>query len=99
MAPPAARPDALKLVILRETVLRRNRVRDGIVYMQVSRGVADGATMPFRRTRDSSLVVTARSDQWPKSAAKADRGVAVVTIQKTVAGGNGAISKQSGCLP
>ncbi len=75
MAPPAAR-SALKR-ILRETV-RRNRVRDGIVYLQVSRGVArrDHA---FPAQRDSSLVVTARSTK-PKSAALAD-GVVVVTTE------------------
>jgi len=73
MAPPVARP-ALKH-ILRETV-RRNRVRNGIVYMQVSRGVArrDHA---FPAHRNSSLVVTARSTM-PKLAARVG-GVAVVT--------------------
>lgn len=73
IAPPVARP-ALKH-ILRETV-RRNRVRDGIVYMQVSRGVArrDHA---FPAHRNSSLVVTARTTK-PKSAAKSG-GVTVVT--------------------
>ena len=75
ITPPAGRP-ALKR-ILRETV-RRNRVRNGIVYMQVSRGVArrDHA---FPAHRDSSLVVTARSTM-PKSAARA-AGVSVVTTE------------------
>ena len=75
IAPPAGRP-ALKR-ILRETV-RRNRVRIGIVYMQVSRGVArrDHA---FPAHRDSSLVVTARSTMT-KSAARAG-GVSVVTTE------------------
>ncbi len=75
IAPPVAR-SSLKH-ILRETV-RRNRVRDGIVYMQVSRGVArrDHA---FPAHRDSSLVVTARSTA-PKSAARAG-GVSVVTAE------------------
>ncbi len=75
MAPPVAR-SALKR-ILHETV-RRNRVRNGIVYLQVSRGVArrDHA---FPAHRDSSLVVTARSTK-PKSAAMAD-GVVVVTTE------------------
>ncbi len=75
IAPPAGRP-ALKR-ILRETV-RRNRVRNGIVYMQVSRGVArrDHA---FPAHRNSSLVVTARSTM-AKSAARAG-GVSVVTTE------------------
>ncbi|MXY41170.1 MAG: D-amino-acid transaminase [Rhodospirillaceae bacterium] len=75
MAPPVGRT-ALRH-ILRETV-RRNRVRNGIVYMQVSRGVArrDHA---FPAHRDSSLVVTARSTV-PKSSARAG-GVSVVTTE------------------
>lgn len=75
MASPAGRA-ALKH-ILRETV-RRNRVRNGIVYLQVSRGVArrDHA---FPAHRDSSLVVTARSTV-PKAAARAG-GVSVVTTE------------------
>ena len=75
MAPPVGRT-ALRQ-ILRETV-RRNRVRNGIVYMQVSRGVArrDHA---FPAHRDSSLVVTARSTV-PKSSARAG-GVSVVTTE------------------
>lgn len=75
MAPPAGRP-ALKC-ILRETV-RRNRVRDGIVYLQISRGVArrDHA---FPAHGAGSLVVTARSTR-PKGAALA-AGVAVVTAE------------------
>ena len=75
MAPPVART-ALRH-ILRETV-RRNRVRNGIVYFQVSRGVArrDHA---FPAHRDSSLVVTARSTV-PRSAARAG-GVSVVTTE------------------
>jgi len=73
MAPPVSRR-ALKQV-LRETV-RRNRVRDGIVYLQISRGVArrDHA---FPVLAESALVVTARS-QKSKSASKS-AGVSVVT--------------------
>src|SRR5437764_13364274 len=48
-------------VVLRETV-RRNRVRDGIVYLQVTRGVARrDFPFPTAATRPS-LVVTARSN-------------------------------------
>lgn len=73
MAPPGSRA-AMKQV-LRETV-RRNRVKNGIVYLQVSRGVArrDHA---FPAHAESSFVVTARS-QKPKTAPRSD-GVAVVT--------------------
>jgi D-alanine transaminase len=65
-------------VILHETV-RRNLVRDGIVYLQVTRGVArrDHA---FPAATRPSIVVTAR----PHDAAKAERtaaeGIAVITL-------------------
>jgi D-alanine transaminase len=66
-------------VIMRETV-RRNRVSDGIVYLQVTRGVArrDHAfpppdTMP-------AVVVTARSLDHTGNDAAAEQGVAVVTL-------------------
>ena len=58
-----ARPmsPAALAIVLRETV-RRNRVRDGIVYLQVTRGVARrDFPFPPADTRPS-LVVTARSN-------------------------------------
>jgi D-alanine transaminase len=66
-------------VVVRETV-RRNRVRDGIVYLQVTRGVArrDHA-FPPHGTRPS-LVVTARSIDRNKAEATADAGIAVITV-------------------
>jgi len=68
--------------IMRETV-RRNRVTNGLVYMQVSRGVArrdHGFPAPGT---NPTLVVTARNlaiekyDQW------AEKGVAVITLPET----------------
>jgi D-alanine transaminase len=66
-------------VVLRETV-RRNRVRDGIVYLQVSRGVArrDHA-FPAAGTRPS-VVVTARSHDSVKNEKAAEQGIAVITV-------------------
>jgi D-alanine transaminase len=66
-------------VILRETV-RRNRVYDGIVYLQVSRGVArrDHA-FPAAETRPS-VVVTARNHDSLKNEKGAEEGIAVVTV-------------------
>lgn len=66
-------------IVLRET-LRRNRVRDGLVYLQVSRGVArrDHA-FPPAGTRPS-LVVTARSLDREKQELAAADGVAVITV-------------------
>jgi len=65
--------------VLHETV-RRNRVRDGIVYLQITRGVArrDHA-FPAASTLPS-LVVTARSlDREANEKAAAD-GIAVITV-------------------
>ena len=72
-------PLAPMRVVLRETVAR-NRVRDGIVYLQVTRGVArrDHA-FPPPGTRPS-FVVTARSIDRAKQEAAAESGVAVVTV-------------------
>ncbi|HEX5778467.1 MAG TPA: aminotransferase class IV, partial [Xanthobacteraceae bacterium] len=66
-------------VVLRETVAR-NRVSDGIVYLQVTRGVArrDHA-FPPPGTRPS-FVVTARSIDRVRQEAAAEDGVAVVTV-------------------
>ncbi len=66
-------------VVMRETV-RKNRVRDGIVYLQVTRGVASrdhGFPPPGTRP---SLVVTARAIDPVKQAALAEAGIAVVTV-------------------
>jgi D-alanine transaminase len=65
--------------VLRETVAR-NRVIDGIVYLQVSRGVArrDHA-FPAAGT-PPSLVVTARSHNLDKLEAGAAEGIAVVSV-------------------
>lgn len=62
--------------IMRE-VARRNRVRDGIVYVQITRGVAP-RDHPFPQAADSSLVVTARR-QAPKTVLR-ERGVRVITL-------------------
>jgi D-alanine transaminase len=71
-------PSALA-VVLRE-VVARNRVRNGIVYLQVTRGVAPrNHAFPLPAVRPS-LVVTARSIAEGGNAAKAAAGVAVVTV-------------------
>lgn len=69
--------DALTRV-LKETV-RRNRVRNGIVYLQVTRGTAR-RDHPFPpEGTPPSVIVTARSISAVKAEAQADRGVAVIT--------------------
>ncbi|MCF8477091.1 MAG: D-amino-acid transaminase [Pseudolabrys sp.] len=71
-------PAALK-VVLRETV-KRNRVHDGIVYVQVTRG-ATRRDFPFPAPgTPPTLVVTSRSHDLAGLEAQADQGIAVVTM-------------------
>jgi D-alanine transaminase len=69
---------ALK-VVLRE-VLERNLVTDGLVYLQVTRGVARRdhgfPTTPVK----PSLVVTAKNVSRAKADAMAEEGIAVITV-------------------
>src|SRR4029450_5505817 len=76
-----ARPmsQAALAVVLRETI-RRNRVRDGIVYVQVTRGVARrDFPFPSADTRPT-LVVTARSSAVEQLEDVVAQGIAVVTV-------------------
>ena len=68
---------ALELVL--KEALRRNRVREGLLYLQVTRGVArrDHA-FPDQPIRPA-LVITARSIDRAASEAKAAKGVKVIT--------------------
>ena len=69
---------ALKIV-MRE-VVRRNRVRDGLVYLQVSRGAARrDHGFPEGKVR-RGLVVSARALNPEVLAARAAAGVAVITL-------------------
>ena len=75
---PAPMSRAALTIVLRE-VLRRNQVREGLIYLQVSRGVAprdhafpDGDLSP-------SVVITAKSLDRAASEAKAAKGIAVIT--------------------
>ncbi|HXY89807.1 MAG TPA: D-amino-acid transaminase [Xanthobacteraceae bacterium] len=71
-------PRALGFV-LRETV-RRNRVRDGLLYLQVTRGVARREhAFPPVGTRPG-LVVTARARDRAKAERVAEAGIAVITV-------------------
>ncbi|HWL04463.1 MAG TPA: D-amino-acid transaminase [Xanthobacteraceae bacterium] len=66
-------------IVLRETV-RRNRVRNGLVYIQATRGVArrDHAFPPA--DTPPSLVVTARNLDFAANDRQATEGVAVITL-------------------
>lgn len=75
MAPPM--PDSALRHILRE-VVRRNRVVNGIIYLQCTRGVAP-RDHAFPKSAKTSLVMTAKS-AMPKRALQ-QSGVSVVTIE------------------
>jgi len=76
--PPPMAPRALGFV-LRETV-RLNRVRDGLLYLQVTRGVARREhVFPSAGTRPS-LVVTARARDRAKAERVAETGISVITL-------------------
>ena len=65
--------------VMHETV-RRNRVRDGIVYVQITRGVARrDFPFPPAGTRPT-VVVTARSNDRARLEQMAAEGVAVVSV-------------------
>lgn len=64
-------------IVLRET-MRRNRIRDGIVYIQVTRGVAKrNHAVPAGAT--PALVVTA-AHRRPPGPAAVERGFRVITV-------------------
>ena len=70
-------PDRPFASVCRET-LRRNRVRDGILYIQVSRGVAH-RDHPFPENVKPALVMTARVVDWPVNEHD-DPGAEVVSV-------------------
>ncbi len=71
-------PATALAVIMRETV-RRNRVHDGIVYLQVTRGVMR-RDFPFPpEGTPPSVVVTARSHDLARLEQQAQDGIAVIT--------------------
>lgn len=77
MAWPVGR-EALR-VVMRE-VIRRNRVRDGLVYLQVTRGVSprDHAFPP--PDTPPALVVTAKATSRAQAEQLAEEGVRVITL-------------------
>ncbi|GAB4519381.1 MAG: D-amino-acid transaminase [Parvularculaceae bacterium] len=63
--------------VLRETA-RRNKVRNGVVYLQITRGVAPRDHV-FPKDVAPSIVVTSRSVDMEAISAKSARGVAVIS--------------------
>ncbi|MGH6955171.1 MAG: D-amino-acid transaminase [Caulobacteraceae bacterium] len=75
-------PRASLEVVLRETV-RRNRVREGMVYLQITRGVAPrNHAFPPEGT-PVSVVATAHSVDRAAADARAETGAAVITHPET----------------
>jgi D-alanine transaminase len=70
--------EAALMVVMHETV-RRNRIRDGSVYLQITRGTAARDHAFPHPSTPPSVVVTAKSVDYAKANAKAAKGVAVVT--------------------
>ena len=69
-------------LLLREAV-RKNRVRDGVVYLQVSRGVAPrDHAFPSGEVRPAVVITVKRVDR-AAAEAKAANGVSVVTVPET----------------
>ena len=66
----------LRLVM--RQLIRRNRVRDGIVYLQITRGTAPRDFQFPENAAPSLVLTTRRMNLDPK--ARIDRGVAVITI-------------------
>ena len=75
-------PPAALGVVMRE-VVRRNRVADGLVYLQVTRGVARRDHAFPAAAVPPSLVVTARSLPLAPREARARTGVSVITLPET----------------
>ncbi len=69
---------ALQLVV--KEVVRRNRVHNGLVYMQVTRGVARRDHVFPSPDTPPSIVVTAKRTDPRASAARAAQGIKVITV-------------------
>lgn len=68
---------AFRLVV--REVLRRNRVKNGIVYVQVNRGIAP-RDHPFPKNAVPTLVITSRRAAGALGAAAQAKGVSVITF-------------------
>ena len=74
--------DAALMAVMRE-VMRRNRVRDGVVYVQVSRGAAPrDHIFPAPGVRPT-LVVTAKTLDRAALAKRAEVGIKVISLPET----------------
>jgi D-alanine transaminase len=65
-------------IVMRETI-RRNRMRDGLLYLQVTRG-AHRRDHPFPKSYRSTLIMTARSVNMAAVEKRRSEGIAIVTL-------------------
>ena len=65
-------------IVLRE-VLRRNQVREGLIYLQISRGVAPRDHAFPEGDLSPAVVITAKSLDRAATEAKAAKGISVIT--------------------
>ncbi len=68
------------LPILIAEVLRRNRVSEGLVYLQITRGVATRDHLFPPPGTPTTLVITAKPYDFTKRASMARQGTAVITV-------------------
>ncbi|HEX5380080.1 MAG TPA: D-amino-acid transaminase [Phenylobacterium sp.] len=69
-------------VVLKETI-RRNKVREGYLYLQVSRGVAPRDHAFPAQPVPPSVVITVKSIDRVAAEAKVAKGVSVITVPET----------------
>lgn len=75
--------EAALWVVLRET-MRRNRVRNGIVYVEISRGATRGRDHAFPSPAvNPTLVVTAKNLDAALLAKRAEQGVKIITLPES----------------
>lgn len=79
-----ARPMTTKAlaVVMHETI-ERNRVHDGLLYLQVTRGVAKREHIFPAAETQPSVVITARAKDRAKGEATARAGIAVITVPES----------------
>lgn len=75
MMPPAG---ARSIKLIMREILRRNRIRDGAIYLQVSRGIAP-RNHAYPADIKPAMVVTARALTWPRDIAEIG-GIAVIAV-------------------
>ena len=80
ITPPMTEPSLW--AVIRETI-RRNRVRDGIVYLQVSRGAANRDHVFPSPAVKPTIVVTAKNLDQRAISKRAEAGINVITLPET----------------